>query len=89
MKNAKAKETKYRNYPELKPGIRIQYRDKNEATRTGKIISRRGNTLTVIIGAKYIPKVSAKYRIDIDDVSGYWKGRLKANYQNFTKLEES
>lgn len=81
------KETKHRKYPELTKGVRIQYKDKNEATRAGKILARKGNTLTVIIGTKYTPKLNKPYRIPIDNVYGYWKGRTAARPENMIKLE--
>lgn len=76
--NAKAKETKYRKHPELKSGIRIQYRDKNEATRAGRINTRKGNFLKV----KF-----SRERISIADVTGYWQPRVKASPENIVKLE--
>lgn len=72
------KETKYRKHPELKSGIRIQYRDKNEATRAGRIRKRDGNFLSV----KF-----SKERISIADVTGYWNPRVKASPENLIKLE--
>ena len=35
-------------YPELKEGIRVQYKDHNEATRQGRIVARHGNKITVV-----------------------------------------
>lgn len=77
----------FRKLPELIPGLRIQYTDKDEKTRAGKILSRRGNTLTVCIGTKYNPRVSKKYRIPITNVTGYWKGRTAARPENLIKLD--
>lgn len=78
MKNAKAKETKYRKHPELKPGIRIQYRDKNGASRSGRIKSRKGNFLKVAAGIS----VAFPKKVSIDAVTGYWNPRVKASPEN-------
>lgn len=80
------KKVKHRKYPDLGEGVRIQYRDKNGATRAGKILWRKGNVLTVIIGTKYKPGLNKKYRINVDDVFGYWKGRVAAKHENMMSL---
>lgn len=79
--------TKHRKFPELTKGVRIEYKDKNEATRAGKILARTGNTLTVIIGTKYTKGLNSKYRIPVENVIGYWKNKVKASPANMIKLE--
>lgn len=68
-------------YPELIGGIRIQYKDKNEATRQGRIIARRGNLVT-ILGA-----LKTRARVSTENITGYWKARVKASPKNFIKLK--
>ncbi len=82
------KEQKFRKFPELIPGTRIQYMDKDEKTRAGKILSRKGNILTVCIGTKYDPRVSRKYRIPVENVAGYWKGRTAARPVSLIPLKK-
>lgn len=67
-------------YPELKEGIRVQYKDRNEATRQGRIVARHGNKITVL-GALKI-----RARVSIENVQGYWQERVKASPKNYIKL---
>lgn len=67
---------KFRRHPELQKGIRIQYIDENGATRTERIHSRHGNTITVVDVLK------RKKRIKIEHIEGYWKPRVKASPDN-------
>lgn len=79
---------KHRKFPEIQKGIRIQFMDKNEATRSGKILARKGNTLTVIIGYRYVKILNKKYRISISNVIGYWNPKVKAIQKNLIRLKE-
>lgn len=69
-----------RLYPELEVGLFIQYIDKNEKSKSEKIIAREGNTITVINGLKQ------RTRISIERVKGYWKPDMKPSPQNLIRL---
>lgn len=69
-------------YPELEEGIRVQYKDRNEATRQGRIVARRGNTLTVLGALK------TRARVSIENITGYWQPKVKASPKNFIKLKK-
>ena len=74
------KEQKFRNFPELQKGIRIQYSDQG-AIRTERIHSRHGNTITVTNALKQ------RKRINVAQVKGYWEPKVKAKPENMTILE--
>lgn len=72
-------EQKYRKYPELQKGIRIQYVDEG-AVRSERIHSRHGNSITVINASKQ------KKRIRTEQVKGYWQPKVKARPENLIPL---
>lgn len=69
-------------YPELEDGIRVQYKDRNEATRQGYIYTRHGNLITIISALKN------KERVDVRNIIGYWQKRVKASPSNMVKLKK-
>lgn len=69
-------------YPELEEGIRIQYKDRNEATRQGCIVARKGSTISVLGALK------TKARVSIGNITGYWQPKVKASPKNFIKLKK-
>lgn len=75
------KEQKFRKFPELIPGLRIQYIDRDDKTRVGRIHSRTGNIITVI------NSLTEKTRIKLDRIIGYWKPKVKAKYNNMIQLQ--
>ena len=68
-------------YTGLKEGIRVQYKDRNEATRQGRIVARHGNTITVVGALK------SRARVSIGNVVGYWQARVKASPYNLVRLK--
>ena len=66
--------------PEIVVGIRIEYTDLNEATRTGKVSKRDGNFLTVELCLK------ERKRIRLNQVKGYWKPRVKDSPKNLIHI---
>ncbi len=81
MKKQKKQKTRtFRKCPELVEGIRVQFKDKNEATRSGRIISRHGSMVTIR------NPLNQKYRVDVGRVIGYWKPRVQANVKNLVLI---
>lgn len=68
-------------YPKLEKGIRVQFTDRQGKTRAGRIKTRRGNTVTVITPLK------TKSCVNVDNILGYWKPKVRASPENMTKLE--
>lgn len=73
---------KYRAFPELIKGIRVQYKDKDIKTRVETISSRSGTTITVINALK------EKKRIELDRVIGYWHPVVKASPNNIIRINK-
>ncbi len=73
---------KYRQRPELRTGIRVQYVDEGGAVRAERIHSRHGSTITVINTLK------RKKRIAVEKVRGYWQPKVKASPANLVLLEK-
>lgn len=73
---------KYRAFPELIKGIRVQYKDKDIKTRVETIYSRSGTTITVINALK------EKSRIELDRVIGYWHPMVKASPNNIIRINK-
>lgn len=68
-------------YPdELKQGIRVQYQDRNGATRQGRIIARQGNKITIEAALK------VRMRVPAENISGYWVPKVRASPKNLMKL---
>lgn len=67
-------------HPELEEGIRVQFKDRNEATRQGRIITRQGNKVTVEAALK------VRMRVPAENISGYWAPKVKASPKNLKKL---
>lgn len=40
----------------------------------------------VCIGTKYDPRLSKKYRIPVENVKGYWKGRTSARPESMIPI---
>ncbi len=75
------KQVEHRKFPGLRPGIRVQYVDRDGASRSERMCSRNGNTITVRNA------LNVKKRIFIEKVRGYWKPRVKASLENLIKLQ--
>lgn len=73
-------EQKFRKFPELRKGIRVQYIDKDDKTRVERIHARTGNTITVINSLK------EKTRVKLEKIKGYWKPKVKTNPGNLIPL---
>lgn len=67
-------------YPELQPGIRVQYTDRDSKTRAGRIVARRGSMITIETPLK------EHHRIEIEKVLGYWQPHVKASPKNRINL---
>lgn len=75
----------FRKLDELKKGIRVQYRDKYGRLRTGIVMSRRGNVLSIKTPLHQYTKNKGKRKykqVHINDLYGYWPPRCKASPKN-------
>lgn len=67
-------------HPELQEGLRVQFKDRNEATRHGRIVARQGNKITI----ETVLKI--RERAHIERIIGFWKPKVKASPKNMERL---
>ncbi len=73
--------TAFCNYPELKPGVIIYFKDRAGKTKTEVIFDRTGENIKVKNALKKITVVNIK------NVIGYWGRNVTANRQNMIALK--
>jgi hypothetical protein len=70
----------HKRYPELAEGVRIQYVNKDGATRSEIIARRNGNTVVVKDG------LGTRSKITIDQTLGYWPDKVAPSPANLRRL---
>ena len=73
--------TAFCNYPELKPGVIIYFKDRAGKTKTEVIFDRTGENIKVKNALKKITVVNIK------NVIGYWGRNVTANRHNMIALK--
>jgi len=80
MKGANMDLTAFCNYPELKPGVVIYFKDRAGKTRTEVIVDRTGENIKVKNALKKMTVVN------LNKVIGYWDKNVKATRQSMIVL---